>query len=138
MDGLVAKWLAFESPFKNLVTLDLSYNQIEFPALVFLLHQGAVFAGTLKKLSVERNLVINSLVSIVSRLQLPSLEYLDLNLNQIEWDEDDMVSRGYKILRKIREKKEVGDRWVKVRSVEIQIDVDLIIKVMSPEDLYKD
>ena len=86
----------------------------------------------------ERNLVINSLVSIVSRLQLPSLEYLDLNLNQIEWDEDDMVSRGYKILRKIREKKEVGDRWVKVRSVEIQIDVDLIIKVMSPEDLYKD
>jgi hypothetical protein len=38
VDGLVAKWIAFESPFKRLVELDLSYNQIEFPALVFLLH----------------------------------------------------------------------------------------------------
>jgi hypothetical protein len=26
VDGLVAKWIAFESPFKNLVVLDLSYN----------------------------------------------------------------------------------------------------------------
>ena len=26
VDGLVAKWLAFESPFKNLKVLDLSYN----------------------------------------------------------------------------------------------------------------
>jgi len=81
VDGLVGKWLAFESPFKNLVSLDLSYNQIEFPALVFLLHQGAVFANTLKKLSLERNLVVNSLVQVISRLQLPALEYLDLNLN---------------------------------------------------------
>ena len=38
VDGLVAKWIAFESPFCRLHTLDLSYNQIEFPALVFLLH----------------------------------------------------------------------------------------------------
>ncbi len=41
-------------------------------------------------------------------------------------------------MRKLREKKEVGDRWVKVRSVEISLDIDLIIKVMSPEDLFKD
>jgi len=27
---------------------------------------------------------------------------------------------------------------VKVRSVEISIDEDLVIKVMAPEDLYKD
>jgi hypothetical protein len=26
VDGLVAKWIAFESPFKHLVVLDLSYN----------------------------------------------------------------------------------------------------------------
>jgi hypothetical protein len=97
-----------------------------------------VFADTLKKLSLERNLVINSLLSIIGRLQLPLLQYLDLNLNQIEWDEDEVKSRGYKVVRKLREKKEVADRWVKVRSVEIAIDVDLIIKVMSPEDLFKD
>lgn len=83
-------------------------------------------------------MIINSLLSIISRLQLPVLQYLDLNLNQIEWDEDEIKSRGYKIVRKLREKKEVAERWVKVRSVEIAIDVDLIIKVMSPEDLYKD
>jgi len=41
-------------------------------------------------------------------------------------------------VRKLREKKEVGGRWVKVRSMEIQVDVDLIIKVMSPEDMFKD
>lgn len=63
---------------------------------------------------------------------------MDLNLNQIEWDEDEMTSRGYKIIKKLREKKEVADRWVKVRSVEIALDVDLIVKVMSPEDLFKD
>ena len=71
VDGLVAKWLSFDSPFKNLVELDLSYNQIEFQALVYLLHSGAVFAETLKKLVLERNLIINSLVSVISRLQLP-------------------------------------------------------------------
>ena len=26
VDGLVAKWIAFESPFRNLHTLNLSYN----------------------------------------------------------------------------------------------------------------
>ena len=92
----------------------------------------------MKKLILERNLIINSLLSILSRLQLPVLQYLDLNLNQIEWDEDEITARGYKIIRKLREKKEVADRLVKVRSVEIQFDVDLVIKVMSPDDLFKD
>lgn len=81
IDGLVAKWLAFESPFKNLVALDLSYNQIEFSALVYLIHSGAVFANSLKRLLLERNLIINSLQSIISRLQLPVIQYFDLNLN---------------------------------------------------------
>jgi len=66
------------------------------------------------------------------------LEYLDLNLNQIEWDEDEMKAKDYRIVRKVREKKQVNDRMVKVRAVEIAIDEDLIIKVMAPEDLYKD
>ena len=138
VDGIVAKYLAFDSPFSKLVVLDLSYNQIEFNGLVFLLHKGAVFANTLKKMSLERNLVINSFFSIISRLQLPVIEYLDLNLNQIEWDEDEVKSKGYRIVRKLREKKQVNDRYVKVRAVEIALDSDLIIKVMSPEDLYKD
>ena len=73
--------------------------------MVFLLHKGAVFANTLKKMSLERNLVINSLQSIISRLQLPVIEYLDLNLNQVEWDEDDVRDKGWKIVRKLREKK---------------------------------
>jgi len=68
VDSIVTKYLAFDSPFKNLQVLDLSYNQIEFNGLVFLLHSQAVFANTLKKLSLERNLIINSLVSIIGRL----------------------------------------------------------------------
>ena len=48
-----------------------------------------------------------------------------------------MVKR-YRVLRKVREKKEVGERWVKVRGVELGVDVDLVVKVMAPEDLYKD
>ena len=69
---------------------------------------------------------------------MPVIEYLDLNLNQIEWDEDEVRAKDYKIVRKLREKKQVNERYVKVRAVEIALDTDLIIKVMSPEDLYKD
>ena len=63
---------------------------------------------------------------------------MDLNLNQIEWDEDEVKAKDYRIVRKLREKKQVNERYVKVRAVEIALDTDLIIKVMSPEDLYKD
>jgi hypothetical protein len=66
------------------------------------------------------------------------LEYLDLNLNQVEWDEDEVRERGWKVVRKVREKKQVNHRFVKVRAVEIAIDEDLVIKVMSAEDLFKD
>ena len=103
-----------------------------------MLHKGAVWANTLKKLSVERNLIINSLMAIISRIQLPALEYLDLNLNQVEWDEEEVGQREYKVMKKVREKKQINERMVKVRSVEISIDEDLVIKVMAPEDLYKD
>ena len=63
---------------------------------------------------------------------------MDLNLNQVEWDEEEVLGREYKIMKKLREKKQINDRMVKVRSCEIAVDVDLVIKVMSPEDLYKD
>ena len=53
-------------------------------------------------------------------------------------DEDEIKAKDYKIVRKLREKKQVNERYVKVRAVEIALDSDLIIKVMSPEDLYKD
>lgn len=69
---------------------------------------------------------------------MPVIEYLDLNLNQIEWDEDEVREKGWKIVRKVREKKQVNERYVKVRAVEIAIDEDLVIKVMSPEDMFKD
>ncbi len=49
-----------------------------------------------------------------------------------------MRNYNYKIVRKIRERKQIGDKIMKIRSVEILLADDLIIKVMSPEDLYKD
>eukprot|EP00347_Sterkiella_histriomuscorum_P003974 403362225 len=138
VENIVAKYLAFDSPFKNLKALDLSYNQIEFQGLVNLINKGAVFANTLERMTLERNLIISSFMQIVSRLQLPKIRYLDLNLNQIEWEEDDLRSHHYKIVRKVREKKLVGDKIQKIRSVEIAVTEDLTMKVMSCEDLYKD
>mgnify|MGYP000276228455 CR=1 FL=1 len=63
---------------------------------------------------------------------------MDLNLNSIEWDDDDIKSHNYKIVRKLREKKQVNEKIVKIRSVEIAMTEDLIIKVMAGEELYKD
>ena len=103
-----------------------------------LIGKGCVFANTIEKMSLERNLIITPLMSIISRLQLPKIQYLDLNFNQIEWEEDELRNYNYKVVRKIREKKHIGDRVIKIRSVEILLAEDLIIKVMSPEDLYKD
>lgn len=77
-------------------------------------------------------------MQIISRLQLPKIKYIDLNLNQIEWEEDEVRACQYKILKKIREKKLVGDKMTKVRSCEIALTDDLTIKVMSSDDLYKD
>jgi hypothetical protein len=59
-------------------------------------------------------------------------------LNQVEWEEDELKNAHYKIIRKIREKKQINEKVMKVRSVEIALTDDLIIKVMSNEDLYKD
>jgi hypothetical protein len=61
-----------------------------------------------------------------------------LNLNQIEWEEEELKKYHYKVIKKIREKKKVGDKILKVRSNEVQVDSDLIIKVMAPEELYKE
>lgn len=138
VDTIIAKFIALDSPFKNLKVLDLSYNQIEWSGLLHLISKGCVFANTIEKMSLERNLIITSLMTIISRLQLPKIQYLDLNLNQIEWEEDELRNYNYKVVRKIREKKQIGDKILKIRSVEILLAEDLIIKVMSPEDLYKD
>jgi hypothetical protein len=118
--------------------LDLSYNQIEWAGLLHLISKSCVFANSIQKMSLERNLIITSLMTIISRLQLPKITYLDLNFNQIDWEEDELRNYNYKVIRKIREKKQVGDRLMKIRSVEILLADDLIVKVMSPEDLYKD
>lgn len=77
-------------------------------------------------------------MTIISRIQLPKITYIDLNFNQIDWDEDELRNFNYKVIRKIREKKQVGDKVMKIRAVEILLTDDLIMKVMSPEDLYKD
>lgn len=61
VDNLVCQFLAFNSPFKNLKILDLSYNQIELTGFVQLIQEGCVFAHSLQKLSVERNIIITSL-----------------------------------------------------------------------------
>ncbi len=103
-----------------------------------LTHQGAIFADSLESLNLERNLIIHSLLTIISRLQLPIIKFLDLNLNQIEWEEEELKKYHYKVIKKIREKKKVGDKILKVRSNEVQVDSDLIIKVMAPEELYKE
>ncbi|CDW75764.1 UNKNOWN [Stylonychia lemnae] len=146
VDNIVAKYLAFDSPFKNLRSLDLSYNQIEFQGLVNLINKGCVFANSLERMTLERNLIISSLMQIISRLQLPKIQYIDLNLNQIEWEEDEIRSYHYKIVRKIREKKLVGDKVQKIRSVEIALTEDLTIKsksvsynttLLNPEELFK-
>ena len=105
VDSIIAKYLALDSPFKNLKVLDLSFNQIEWSGLLHLISKGCVFANSIERMSLERNLVITSLMTIVSRLQLPKITYLDLNFNQIEWEEEELRNYNYKIVRKIREKK---------------------------------
>lgn len=105
MDNIIAKYLALDSPFKNIRFLDLSYNQIEWAGLLYLIGKQCVFANTLEKMSLERNLIITSLMTVISRLQLPRIQYLDLNFNQIEWEEEELRHYNYKLLRKIREKK---------------------------------
>jgi hypothetical protein len=62
---------------------------------------------------------------------LPRINYIDLNLNQIEWEEDE-IKPPYKIIRKYREKKMLGDKVRKIRSVDLQLCDKLIIKIMSP------
>ena len=49
-----------------------------------------------------------TLPEIMCRLNLLALKYLDLNMNQIEWDEDWVRKQGYVIIRKHRDKRVVG------------------------------
>ena len=55
----------------------------------------------------------------------------------MDWDEDWVRRQGYEIVRKHRDRKMVNDEVVKVRSVDIGIDEDLQIKLMSTDDMYK-
>jgi hypothetical protein len=42
----------------------------------------------LEWLGLENNKIAASLSQIVARIQLPNLKFLDLNMNQVEWDEN--------------------------------------------------
>lgn len=64
--------------------LDLSYNQIDINGFLYLVDRRAVFAGSLRKLCLERNLIKGSLARMLERVGLPELKLLDLNLNEIE------------------------------------------------------
>ena len=68
VDNIVAKYIALDSPFKNLKVVDLSYNQIEWAGLLHLISKSCVFANSIQKMSLERNLIITSLMTIISRL----------------------------------------------------------------------
>lgn len=137
VDTIICKFLAYHSPFKNLKVLDLSYNQIELSGFILLIADNSVFAENLQKLSVERNIIVTSLPEIVKKLNLLSLKYLDLNLNQIEWEEDWLRRQGFHIVRKYRERKFLGEKEVKVKSVDIAIDDDLYVRVMNTDEIYK-
>ena len=83
------------------------------------MHKHATYKDSLRKLSLERNIIQNSLTAITNRCQLSKLEYLDLNLNQIQWDEHP----GVKVVRRICEKKRALDAdengSIKVQAVEL-------------------
>jgi hypothetical protein len=64
--------------------LDLSYNQIDINGFLYLVDRRTVFAGTLRKLCLERNLIKGSLALMLPKVRLPELKLLDLNLNEIE------------------------------------------------------
>ena len=100
-------------------------------------------------------------------MQLPNLRYLDLNMNQIEWDEfgpefdlepqeplrvkivqystlstfktSKTIAGGWKILNRVKEGKSLRDgKEIDIRSVEIAVTEEFTIKVMSCKDLYID
>ena len=77
-------------------------------------------------------------------------------MNQIDWDEQQLRSQGFRIVRKWREKKKIrtgnggeyvvgggsgvgssSEQVIKIKGVEIGLDEDLIVKVMNKDYLYK-
>jgi hypothetical protein len=65
-------------------------------------------------------------------VKLNALTWLNLNLNQIEWSEADTIQSGYKVVKTLKERKQIGgDTWVKVHSTELEIKPNLIVKVMN-------
>jgi hypothetical protein len=81
------KYLTLDSPFKRIQRLDISRNRVSFQGLCHVLSSHCVFGDSLEWLKAEGNKILASLPQIVARMQLPQLRYLDLNMNQIEWDE---------------------------------------------------
>lgn len=84
-----------------------------------LMHSKAVYANSLKQLGVERNLVTLGLQELVGHVKLFSLKYLDVNLNQVEWDDSCLKKMGYTEVDRFKQKKLVGDKIVSVTAVEI-------------------
>ena len=81
MDSRLAKWLALESKFNQLLQLDLSQNNIDVTGYIQLTSRQAVYSHSLKKLTLEGNQIAGSFNQLVQKCQLPELEVLDLNLN---------------------------------------------------------
>ena len=161
------RYLTLDSPFRKIQLLDISRNRVSFQGLCHVLSSHCIFGDCLEQLKAEGNKIMASLPQIVARMQLPALRFIDLNMNQIEWDEkgpefmDDLdqpirvkmqqmsqmstfktsktIQGGWKVIRRLKERRAISDEEeIKVRSAEIAINDSLIIKVMSTQDLYID
>ena len=147
VDNHMCKYLTEQSPFKNLKFLDLSYNQIDEKGLFRILNRECIFATAIKKVILERNVIVSSLPQIIKHLHknrgsgsLAALIYLDLNLNQVNWQDEYVHKQGYKVVKKFCEKKMVNDcnKIAKIRSQEISLGTgEVVIKLMDSQDMYK-
>ena len=67
MDSRLAKWLALESKFNQLLQLDLSQNNIDVTGFIQLVSRQAVYSQSLKKLSLEGNQIAGSFNQLMSK-----------------------------------------------------------------------
>ena len=166
-DDDLARYLTLESPFKKIQYLDISRNRVTFQGLCHIISSHCIFGDCLEQLRAEGNKIMASLPQIVARMQLPALRYIDLNMNQIDWDEKSAefkeeydqpirvkmqqfssmstfrstktIQGGWKVIKRLKERRAISDEEeIKVRSVEIAINESLTIKVMCSKDLYID
>jgi hypothetical protein len=84
-DTKIARWLAYEATsYSQLEELDLSRCSIDIHGLIYLF-QGK-FKLTLRKLNVEKNLIVGQLDQLLTfTKEMPLLVRLNLSLNQVQW-----------------------------------------------------